>query len=307
VKNRHESPRADLTELTAFAAIAAHRSFRKAAEELRVSPSTLSHTLRSLEERVGVRLLHRTTRSVATTQAGEALLGRLRPLLREFDSALSEVDAFREGPRGTLRINTMLLGARLLLRKAVPTFLARCPEMQVDLVTEGRLVDVIADGFDAGVRLGEAVPRDMIAVGFGGQARFVAIASPAYLQRRAAPRTPHDLHQHACIRYRLRSGKLYRWEFEKRTQALTVDVPGPLTLDDDDLMVQAAQDGLGIAFVPEQAAERALKAGTLVTVLSDWCPRFPGLALYYPGHRQVPAGLRAFIDVLKETEARSPS
>ncbi|SEM33200.1 DNA-binding transcriptional regulator, LysR family [Stigmatella aurantiaca] len=304
MKNRHELPRADLTELTAFAAIAAHRSFRKAAEELRVSPSTLSHTLRSLEERVGVRLLHRTTRSVATTQAGEALLGRLRPLLREFDNALSEVDAFRDGPQGMLRINTSLIGARLLLRKAVPAFLARCPEMQVDLVTEGRLVDIIAEGFDAGVRLGEAVPRDMIAVGFGGQARFVAVASPAYLKRRPAPRTPHELHQHACIRYRLRSGKIYRWEFEKRTQALAVDVPGPLTLDDDDLMVQAALDGLGIAFVPEQAAERALKAGTLVAVLSDWCPPFPGLFLYYPGHRQVPAGLRAFIDVLKETEAR---
>jgi DNA-binding transcriptional LysR family regulator len=307
VKNRHESLRADLTELTAFAAIATHRSFRKAAEELRVSPSTLSHTLRSLEERVGVRLLHRTTRSVAATQAGEALLNRVRPLLREFNQALSEVDVFRDGPRGTLRINTSLTGAHLLLRKAVPTFLARCPEMHVDLVTEGRLVDIIAEGFDAGIRLGEAVPRDMIAVGFGGEARFIAVASPAYLKRRPAPRTPHELHQHACIRYRMKSGKLYRWEFEKRTQEVTVDVAGALTLDDDGLMVQAARDGLGIAFVPEQAAEAALKAGTLVAVLEDWCPRFPGLFLYYPGHRQVPAGLRAFIDVLKETEPRARS
>lgn len=292
-----------LTDLTAFAAIAARKSFRKAADELGVSPSSLSHTMKTLEERVGVRLLHRTTRSVSTTEAGESLLARLRPLLHELDEALEQVDVFRQGPKGMLRINTGEIGARILLRSTVPTFLARHPAMQLDLVTEGRLVDIVAEGFDAGVRLAEAVPQDMIAVRFGGEVRFVAVASPRYLQSRQAPRTPHDLHKHACIRYRMRSGKIYRWEFEKRGRSLAVDVNGPLTLDQDDLMVEAASDGLGIAFVSERVAALALKTGKVVLVLEDWCPRIPGLCLYYPGHRHVPAGLRAFVDVLKETAA----
>jgi DNA-binding transcriptional LysR family regulator len=296
--------RPDLAELTSFAAIAAHRSFRKAAEELRVSPSTLSHAMRTLEVRLGVRLLHRTTRSVATTEAGQALLARIQPLLRELDSALGDVDAFRSAPRGTLRINTSLIGARVLLQLAVPKFLARYQEMHVDLVTEGRLVDIVAEGFDAGVRLAESVPQDMIAVPFGGDTRFVAVASPSYLKKRGVPLTPADLHRHACIRYRTRSGKIYRWEFERRGRSTIVDVHGPLTLDDDGLMVEAAIDGVGIAFVPERVADNGLRARKLTVVLDDWCPRFPGLCLYYPGHRQVPAGLRAFIDVLKEEVRR---
>jgi DNA-binding transcriptional LysR family regulator len=297
--------RPNLAELTSFAAIAAHQSFRKAADELHVSPSTLSHTMRTLETRLGVRLLHRTTRSVATTEAGRALLVRIQPLLRDLDSALGDVDAFRSGPRGTLRINTSLIGARVLLQMAVPTFLTRYPEMHVDLVTEGRLVDIVAEGFDAGVRLAESVPQDMIAVAFGGETRFVAVAAPSYLKKRGLPRTPADLQRHACIRYRTRSGKIYRWEFERRGRAETVDVHGPLTLDEDGLMVQAAIDGVGIAFVPERVADAALRARKLTVVLDEWCPRFPGLCLYYPGHRQVPAGLRAFIDVLKEEARRA--
>ena len=296
--------RPDLAELTSFAVIAAHRSFRKAADELRVSPSTLSHAMRTLEVRLGVRLLHRTTRSVATTEAGQALLARIQPLLRELDGALGDVDAFRSAPRGTLRINTSLIGARVLLQLAVPKFLARYQEMHVDLVTEGRLVDIVAEGFDAGVRLAESVPQDMIAVPFGGDTRFVAVASPSYLKKRGVPLTPADLHRHACIRYRTRSGKIYRWEFERRGGSAIVDVHGPLTLDDDGLMVEAAIDGVGIAFVPERVADNGLRARKLTVVLDDWCPRFPGLCLYYPGHRQVPAGMRAFIDVLKEEMRR---
>jgi DNA-binding transcriptional LysR family regulator len=296
--------RPDLAELTSFATIAARKSFRKAADELRVSPSTLSHTMRTLEARLGIRLLHRTTRSVATTEAGEALLARIQPLLREIDNALEEVDAFRSGPRGTLRINSSLIGARVLLQMVVPKFLARYPEMHVDLVTEGRLVDIVSEGFDAGVRLMESVPQDMIAVPFGGETRFVALASPAYLKQRGLPRVPADLHQHACIRYRTRSGKIYRWEFERRGRSAIVDVRGPLTLDDDGLMVEAAVDGVGIAFVPERLADGAIRAGKLKIVLDVWCPRFPGLCLYYPGHRQVPTGLRAFIDALKEEVRR---
>ncbi len=289
-----------LGDLTAFVAIVAHRSFRKAADELGLQPSTLSHMMRTLEAGMGVRLLHRTTRSVSATEAGERLAVRLRPLLLDLGLALDEVEAFRSLPSGTIRINASEIAARLLLQSVVPTFLARYPEMSLDLVTEGKLIDVVAESFDAGVRLGEAVPQDMIAVRFGGEARFVAVASPTYLAGRGPPRTPDDLKGHACIRFRLRSGKLFRWEFGKHGQELAIDVPGALTLDHVELMAEAAADGLGIAYVPERSARPYIERGTLVTVMEDWCPWIPGLFLYYSSHRYVRPGLRAFIDVLKE-------
>ena len=297
--------RPSLSELSALAAVAAHRSFRKAADELQLSPSTLSHVIRALEARVGVRLLHRTTRSVSATEAGQLLVARLTPVLRDLDLALAEVDGFRDRPSGTLRINSAEGPARMLLASVVPTFLARHPEMSLDLVTEGRLVDIVAEGFDAGVRLGEAVPQDMVAVRFGGPVRFVAVASPGYLAGKDAPRTPDDLSRHPCIRFRLRSGRLFRWEFARHGQELAVEVAGPLILDHVELMAEAAAAGLGIAYVPERTADPFVAAGRLLTVLDEWCPRIPGLFLYYPGHRQVPPGLRAFIDVLKQVE-RTP-
>ncbi|MDQ0393108.1 LysR family transcriptional regulator [Labrys monachus] len=290
-----------LPELKALAAIVSHRSFRKAADDLGLSPSTLSHMMRSLEQEMGVRLLHRTTRSVAPTQAGERLVGRLQPLLRDIDAALSEVDDFRSVPAGPLRINSSEIAARLLLASTVPAFLSRYPQVSLDLVTEGRLVDIVAEGFDAGIRLGEAVPQDMVAVRFGGSARFVAVASPGYLADHAGPKVPDDLHDHACIRFRLPSGKPYRWEFERHGQELSIDVPGRLTLDHMDLMADAAAGGMGIAYVSDRCARAHIDRGALVTVLDDWCPPIPGLFLYYPGHRHVPPALRAFIDVLKET------
>ena len=296
--------RPSLAELISFATVAAHKSFRQAADELHMSPSTLSHTIRTLETRLGVRLLHRTTRSVATTEVGQALLSRVQPLIKDIDTALGDIDDYRSKPSGTLRINSSLIGARVLLKIAVPTFLARYPEMRLDLVTEGRLVDIVAEGFDAGIRLAESVPKDMVAVAFGGDDRFVAVAASAYLKKRGAPRAPLDLLQHSCIRYRMRNGRIYHWEFERRGQSVDVDVPGELTLDDDRLMLDAAIEGVGIAFVPERAASEAIASGKLSVVLDDWCPQFPGLCLYYPGHRQVPAGLRAFVDVLKEVPPR---
>jgi DNA-binding transcriptional LysR family regulator len=289
-----------LGDLTALAAIVTHRSFRKAADELGVSPSTLSHMMRTLELKMGVRLLNRTTRSVSPTEAGERLVSRLQPVLKELDLALEEVDAVRSRPSGSLRINASEPAARLLMQSVVPAFLARYPDMSVDLATEGRLVDIVAGGFDAGVRLGEALPQDMIAVRFGGPVRFLAVASPAYLAGHKPPLVPDDLKDHACIRVRLPSGKLYRWEFEKHGQELTVDVPGPLTLDHPGLMAEAAADGMGIAYVPDRAAQPFIDAGKLVTVLDDWCPSIPGLFLYYPGHRHVPSGLKAFVDMLRE-------
>jgi DNA-binding transcriptional LysR family regulator len=293
--------RTGLPELNAFAAIATHRSFRKAADALGMSPSALSHTVRTLEERLGVRLFNRTSRSVSITETGERLLNRLRPALRDLDEALSEVSDARAQPGGTVRINLGREALPPLLRFVVPELRRRFPEVRLDLVVEGRLVDIVAEGFDAGVRLGESVPQDMIAVRFGGDARLVPVASPRYLEGRRAPRTPEDLAEHDCIRYRMPSGKPYRWEFEHNGQPLEVDVQGTLTLNDQTLMAEAAADGLGVAFVFEWTARPFLESGRLVPLLEPWCPRFPGLFLYYPGRRHVPAGLRALIDVLKET------
>ncbi len=297
-----------LSDLSAFTTIIAHRSFRKAAEELGLSPSTLSHMMRGLEARMGVRLLNRTTRSVSPTQAGERLAAKLGPALRELDAALEAVDDFRGGPSGTIRINTSNIVIRRLLENAVPTFLGRYPDVALDLVSDGRLVDIVADGFDAGIRLRESVPQDMIAIPFGGPARFVTVASPDYIATRGVPLTPQELSRHDCIRLRMPSGKLYRWEFERRGEETVVDVSGPLTLDDTELMADAAASGLGIAYVPQHVAQDYLRQGRLVAVLSDWCPEIDGLCLYYPGHRHVPAGLRAFIDILKELDGKlSPS
>lgn len=294
------NPKPGLSDLVAFVTIVTHRSFRKAADELGLSPSTLSHVIRTLEANIGMRLLNRTTRSVAPTEAGERLAARLMPVIRDFDLALEEIDQFRSRPSGTLRINSSEIAARVLLSAVVPIFLERYPEMALDLVTEGRLVDIVAEGFDAGTRLGESVPQDMIAVPFDGKTRFVAVASPAYLSRRPPPKTPDDLKDHVCIRFRLRSGKIFRWEFEKHGQEMAVDVAGPLTLDHMQLMIEAAVKGMGIAYVAERGLRPHLDSGALVLLLEDWCPWIPGLFLYYPGRRHVPPGLRAFIDVLKE-------
>jgi len=294
-------PKPTLNDLTAFATVAAHRSFRRAATELGLAPSSLSHTMRTLERNIGVRLLNRTTRSVSVTEAGERLLSRLKPALQDLDDALGEIDDFRQSPSGTLRINAPPQAAQLLMRHVMPVFWPRYPDVAVDIVVEGRLIDIVADGFDAGIRLGEFVPQDMIGVRFGGDARFIAVASPDYLATAGEPIVPDDLLNHACIRHRLPGGRLYRWEFEKHGQELTIDVPGRMTLDNIDLMMEAAAAGFGIAFVPELTAGTYVEAGHLAVVLSDWCPPIPGLFLYYPGRRQVPSALRAFIDTIRET------
>lgn len=288
-------------DLEAFTAVAKYRSFRKAADALGASRSALSHNLIGLERSLGIRLLNRTTRSVSLTDAGARLLAGLDPVLRDLDTVLDSLAEERGEPGGKLRINANKSAARLLLGHVVPRYLARYPTVELDLVSDGRLVDIVNEGFDAGVRLAESIPQDMIAVRIGGDARFVAVASPAYLVDRSPPVTPDDLHRHICIRQRLPSGKRYRWEFSRCGEELAIDVPGALTLDDSDLMVQAASQGLGIAYVPEAFARKKLRSGELVLVLADWCPPIQGLALYYPGNRHVPSALRAFIDVLKET------
>ncbi|MCR4265064.1 LysR family transcriptional regulator [Nitratireductor sp. ZSWI3] len=291
--------RPSLNDLSAFAAVAQHRSFRKAADVLGVSRSSLSHAIIGLEEKLGVRLLNRTTRSVSPTQAGADLLERLNPVLRDLDDALDTLSEVRGRPSGILRINANKSGARILLRKVVPRFLTNCPDVELDLVSEGELVDIVGQGFDAGVRLLEAVPQDMVAVRLGGETRFIAVAAPAYLRDHGRPRTPQDLLAHVCIRQRLPSGKRYRWEFSKQGTEVALDVPGALTLDDNDLLAEAAAAGHGIAYLPEHFAQPFLGDGQLCAVLEDWCPLIDGLALYYPRNRHMPSPLRAFIDTLK--------
>ena len=300
-----------LSDLRAFIAVAEHRSFRRAADFLGIARPSLSHAIRGLEDSLGVRLFHRTTRSVALTEAGTRLLGRLDPLMHDLDAALEDVTGEQGHLQGQLRINGNDVAIRLLLRTVVPEFLARYPGVDLDLVAEGRLVDIVEQGFDAGIRLGEAVPKDMVAIPLGPDIRFLAVASPRYLAQRPAPEVPDALAQHQCIRQRLPSGKRYRWEFSKRGQTVEIDVPGTLTLDSNSLMVEAAIGGLGVAYVPEPYAHAALDDGRLVSVLEDWCPRIPGLSLYFPGNRHMPAGLRAFIDTIQalrsQVEELAPS
>jgi DNA-binding transcriptional LysR family regulator len=289
-----------LFELNAVAAISAHRSFRAAATELGISPSALSHAIAGLEKRLGVRLINRTTRSVSLSQAGERFLARVSPALREIAGALEDVNEFRDTPTGTLRINLKERAAHQILRPVVAKFLRRYPDMKVELALEGRSIDIVAEGFDAGIRLAESVPQDMVAIPCGPDTRFIVIGSPDYFARTSVPRSPSDLLNHECIRRRMPSGKLYRWEFEKRSEEMAVDVPGRLTLDNDALMVEAAVEGLGLAFVSDFWVTEHLAAGKLQAVLEDWTPPFPGLRLYYPGHRHMTAGLRAFVDLLRE-------
>ncbi|MGE8498928.1 MAG: LysR family transcriptional regulator [Pseudomonas sp.] len=286
-------------DLNALNEIVARRSFREAADALGVTRSSLSHSIRAMERDLGVRLLHRTTRSVSPTPEGERLIARMLPLMSALDDALSDLAPSDAQLRGVLRINGNEGGIRLLLSTVVPRFTEQYPQVELDLVTDGALVDIVERGFDAGVRLTEAVPRDMVAVPLGPPVRFLAVASPGYLAGRPALASPEDLRQHRCIRQRLPSGKRYRWEFERDGKAVSVDVPGQLTLDNSTLMAEGAVDGLGIAYVPEAYAAAALADGRLVAVLPDWCPPEPGLALYYSGHRHVPAPLRAFIDLIK--------
>ena len=289
-----------LQSIRSFVSTVDAGSIAGGAKRLGVSPAAVSQNIARLEQHLGVRLLHRTTRSVSLTEAGARLYAKLVPALQDVDQALLELDDFRGGPTGTVRINVPEVVVQLLLQQVVPHVLARYPALSVDLVSEGRLVDIVAAGFDAGIRFSESVPQDMVAVPFGGPARFVAVAAPDYLARAGTPDTPDALQRHACIRHRMPSGKLYRWEFERRGEDVVIDVPGRLTLDQIPLMCEAAEGGLGIAYVPEYAVRAALQRGTLVQVLEAWCPAFPGLVLYYPGRRQLPPGLRALIDTLKE-------
>jgi DNA-binding transcriptional LysR family regulator len=297
-------PRTGLVELNAVVAVASHRSFRAAATELGMSPSALSHAIAVLEQRMGVRLFNRSTRSVSLTEAGEQFLAKVRPALREIAEAIDATNVFRDSPAGTLRLNMSEGAARQILTPIVLEFMRRYPQMQVDLVTQGRLVDIVAEGFDAGIRLAEAVPQDMIAIPCGPEQRYAVVGSTTYFNSRTRPKTPGDLVAHECIRGRLPSGAMLKWEFEKRGEQMVVDVKGSLTLDHYELWIEAALEGAGLAYVNEWSVSHEISSGRLTRVLEDWTQPFPGLSLYYPGHRHVPAGLRAFIGIIRETVSR---
>jgi DNA-binding transcriptional LysR family regulator len=286
-------------ELTTFLAIARHRSFRNAAVELGVSASALSHALRGIEERLAIRLVNRTTRSVALTEAGERLFARVSPAFQDIDDALEDLNHFRGKPAGTLRFNAARQSAQLVLMPIVTRFLSAYPEINVEVVVDDGLIDMVSAGFDAGIRFGETVAADMIAVPIGPRQRSAVVGSPAFFKRHTLPPTPHALKDLPCIRYRFWGGALYRWEFERGGINVEIDVAGPLTLNDQDLMVDAALDSAGLAYVFEGQVEALIAKRKLIRVLDDWCPAYPGFFLYYPSRRQLPAALRAFVDFVK--------
>lgn len=296
--------RAPLNELAAFAAVARHRSFRRAAAELGVSPSALSHSLRGLEERLGVRLVSRTTRSVAPTQAGQRLLARLEPALQDIAGALESINEDRARPAGTVRLTVLRLGVQEVLIPALPRFHTAYPDVHLDICVDDSLTDIVADGFDAGIRFGESLQNDMIAVPVSGPARMTVVGSPGYFAHHPPPQTPYDLKDHACIRFRLPSRRaLYRWEFERDGQEIEVAVNGPLTLNDLEMAVQAAVSGIGLCYAGTGYVAPLIADGRLVPVLDDWLPPFPGFFLYYPSRRQMPAALRVLVDMLRHDPA----
>ncbi|MGQ3074793.1 MAG: LysR family transcriptional regulator [Ferrovibrionaceae bacterium] len=293
-------------ELEAVVAVARRGGFRAAARDLNMSSSALSHAVAGLEARIGVRLFNRTTRSVALTAAGEQFLAEVAPALSAIDLAIERIGEHRTEPAGTLRLNMALGAARLLLDPLVLDYLRRYPLMQVEIVTEGALVDIVGQGFDAGIRLAEAVPPDMIAVPIIPTIRPAIVGSPAYLAAHGTPGRPDDLLRHQCIRGRMASGRIYRWEFERHGSAFVLDVPGTLILDDSDLMRKAALAGAGLAYLHAQQVAAELADGRLVQVLDRWTPPYEGLCLYYPGRRHVPAKLRALIDLIRERGSAIP-
>jgi DNA-binding transcriptional LysR family regulator len=291
---------AEYGELRAFAAVAQERSFRKAAARLGVTPSALSHVIRALEERLGAKLLHRTTRSVAPTEAGAVLLGRLLPAMEEIAQAVSEVGAFSDHPRGRLRLNLPRLAAEAVLLPRLEQFTRLYPDIVLDLVIDDRMADIVAEGFDAGIRSGAHVHGDMIAVRLTPDLRVAVVASPGYLASRAVPVTPHDLHEHRCINYRWgHDGAVYRWGFARAGEALEVRLDATITVNDTNLITQFALSGLGVAYILEDVVATHVAAGRLVRVLEEWCQPSSGFHLYYSGRRHMSAPLRALIEFFR--------
>ncbi|RDI98208.1 LysR family transcriptional regulator [Dyella solisilvae] len=294
----------DASALRAFRLIARHGSFTRAAAELEVTPSALSQSLRQLESHLGVRLLHRTTRQVGLTEAGRAFLERISPALSDIDAAIEAMRQHGDRPVGTLRIAVPQMVLDLLIIPTLPDFMRAWPELKVDIHVENRLTDLIAEGFDAGIRLGERLARDVVAAPLGGRQRAVVVGSPSYFARRGRPQHPAELATHDCVRFRFSSGAIYRWEFAhphgaSQGQWFVVDVDGALTTNEPALAIRAAIEGLGLTHMVEPAVRSAVASGQLQTALDDWLPPFDGFYLYYPSRLQVPPKLRVFIEHLR--------
>ncbi|KQZ40339.1 LysR family transcriptional regulator [Ensifer sp. Root558] len=294
------------SDLSPFLALARHQSFRRAADEIGCTPSALSHALKALEERLDLRLFNRTTRSVALTEAGELLLARVAPAFRDIEDALDDLNNFRGAPIGRLRLNTARASAKMVLLPIVARFLESHPKVNIEIVVDNDLVDMVSEGFDAGVRFGEIVAQDMIAVPIGPRQRTAIVATPSFFERHARPTAPEHLKALSCIGLRFGSGRLYAWEFERGGVEVQVEVTGALIVDDQDTMVDAALLGAGIAFAFEDQVRALIDEGKLVRVLEDWCPYYGGFYLYYPSRRQMPAALRAFVDFARVWDKSTP-
>ncbi|ONF97294.1 LysR family transcriptional regulator [Sphingomonas jeddahensis] len=288
-----------LIEFDAVLAIARRGSFRAAALELGLSTTALSNLIGKLERRLGVRLFNRTTRSVSLTDAGQTFVDQVRPAVRVLHEAMGTARAQQDTPSGTLRINAFPTGAREVMRPLLLPFLRRYPQVHVDIVTEGRIVDIVAAGFDLGLRSANLVPSDMIAVPIGPARRFAVVATPAYFEANGKPSVPPDLLRHACLRIRLPNGALHRWQFEKHGQPVQIDVDGPITLDEASLTRIAVLDGVGIAYAMESDVREDIEAGRLVRVLEEWTPPLSPVCLYYANRRNPSAAFRAFIDMAR--------
>jgi DNA-binding transcriptional LysR family regulator len=296
----------DLAGLPALLAVADKRSFTAAAAHLRVTPSAVSQTIRALEQRVGVRLLQRTTRSVGLTEAGAGFVARLRPALGEVQSAFDSLGDLRDRPAGLLRLNLPRVGHSQVVEPILAAFLAQYPDIRIELCIDDGLADIVAGGFDAGIRLGEIVEREMIAVRVSGEESSAVVGSPAYFAIRGKPRHPRDLQAHDCINYRhITSGGIYRWEFTENGKDFEVAVDGRVVANDIAVLIQGAVDGLGLAYVLESTARELIAAQKLVRVLASFCPPFPGFFLYYPSRTYVTPKLRALLDFLQQRRGRA--
>lgn len=292
--------RDELNDLAAFAVVAEEGSFTRAAAQLGMSQSALSHAMKGLEERLNARLLSRTTRSVSTTEAGETLLKSLRPALDDISFGLSQVGALTTGRSGTVRLTATKNAASAVVMPALPRLAEVYPDIQVEIIVEDGLVDIVAHRIDAGIRFGDIVEKDMIAVRVSPDVVMAVVGSPAYFANHPAPGSPRDLAHHRCLNYRLsKTGGLYAWDFEEDGRPFEVRVAGPYVFNDASLILQAALDGLGLAYVYEDEAREHIAAGRLVRVLEPWCVPFPGYYLYYPSRRQTPPALAALIEALR--------
>jgi DNA-binding transcriptional LysR family regulator len=297
----------DLTGLTALLSVARKRSFTAAAAELGVTPSAVSQSVSALERRVGVRLLQRTTRSVGVTEAGARFIARLQPAMDEIHDAFDSLGDLRDRPAGLLRLTLPRLGYEQVLAPKLPAFLEAYPDINLDLSIDDAFVSLVENGFDAGIRIGEMVERDMIGVRVSGDLRMAVVGSPSYFAVRGKPRHPRDLHAHDCINYRRRSrGVIYRWEFTEEGKDFETAVEGRILVNEGALMVSMALDGRGLAYVPDTSVREHLVAKRLVRVLDDFCTPFPGFFLYYPSRAQIAPKLQALVSALKAQPRSSP-